>query len=422
MLAGSGTRSVQLRAQQPSGPALRFHEHADEVEEAESTAAQIRDLVDAGTPPGEVAVLFRINAQSEAFEEALASRGVPYVVRGGDRFFQRPEVRQAVTLLRGSARAAADRTESAVTDDSAGVVTLVRDVLAGMGWTREAPTSRGKVRDRWESLQAIVDQATTFVVAASGGPSSVSVADFVADLDRRAAEQHAPAADGVTVATLHAAKGLEWDAVFLAGLVDGTLPYSASLDSPASVEEERRLLYVGMTRARRDLVLSWALARNPGGRASRRPSRFLDGLRPETPSDAARASRGSSRSKAKGKARSVCRVCGAALQSVAERRIGRHEGCESSYDEALFERLRAWRAETAKAGSVPAYVVFTDLTLQAIAEVQPGSPTALVAINGIGAAKLEKYGDAVLALVAGDPPPTPDAPSGSEDAGEPGLG
>ncbi|QIK68643.1 UvrD-helicase domain-containing protein [Nocardioides sp. HDW12B] len=405
LLAGSGTRSVQLRAQRPSGPALQFHEHADEVEEAESTAAQIRSLVDAGTAPGEIAVLFRINAQSEAFEEALASRGVPYVVRGGDRFFARPEVRQAVTLLRGSARAAADRTESAATvvdAADAGVVGLVSDVLAGMGWARDAPTSRGNVRDRWESLQAIVDQAASFVAAAPGGPGSVTVSDFVADLDRRAAEQHAPAADGVTVATLHAAKGLEWDAVFLAGLVDGTLPYSASLDSPASVEEERRLLYVGMTRARRDLVMSWALARNPGGRASRKPSRFLDGLRPESPSDAVRAARGPSRGKAgKGKARSVCRVCGAALTSVAERRIGRHEGCESSYDEALFERLRAWRAETAKADSVPAYVVFTDLTLQAIAEVQPGSAQAMLAINGIGASKLEKYGDAVLTLVAG---------------------
>jgi DNA helicase-2/ATP-dependent DNA helicase PcrA len=170
-----------------------------------------------------------------------------------------------------------------------------------------------------------------------------------------------------------------------------------------------------MTRARRDLVLSWALSRNPGGRASRRPSRFLDGIRPETPSDAVRASRGAKGKAGRGggKTRSVCRVCGAALQSVAERRIGRHEGCESSYDEALFERLRTWRAETAKADSVPAYVVFTDLTLQAIAEVQPGSAASLLAINGIGASKLEKYGDAVLALVAGEDP----APAGADENG-----
>jgi DNA helicase-2/ATP-dependent DNA helicase PcrA len=97
----------------------------------------------------------------------------------------------------------------------------------------------------------------------------------------------------------------------------------------------------------------------------------------------------------------VCRVCGAPLDSVPERRVGRHEGCEATYDETLFERLRQWRAETAKADSVPAYVVFTDLTLQAIAEVQPDSPEALLSINGIGASKREKYGDAVLALVAG---------------------
>jgi DNA helicase-2/ATP-dependent DNA helicase PcrA len=398
LLAGSGTRSVRLRAQQPSGPELRFREHPDEVEEAEAVAAEVRQLIDDGTPPGEIAVLFRINAQSEAFEEALASRGVPYLVRGGDRFFQRPEVRQAVTLLRGAARASADATESA-DETPSGLVDTTRAVLAGMGWSPQAPTSRGNVRDRWESLQALVDQATAFARATPGGNGAATVADFVADLDRRAADQHAPAADGVTVATLHAAKGLEWDAVFLAGLVDGTLPYSASLDSPASVEEERRLLYVGMTRARRDLVLSWALARNPGGRAGRRPSRFLDGLRPEAPSDAARTARGARGSKSK--ARSVCRVCRAPLDSVPERRIGRHEGCEAPYDEALFERLRQWRAETAKADSVPAYVVFTDLTLQAIAEVQPATPEALLSINGIGASKREKYGDAVLALVAG---------------------
>jgi DNA helicase-2/ATP-dependent DNA helicase PcrA len=412
LLAGSGTRSVRLIAQRPTGPDLRFREHPDEVQEAEAVAAEIRDLVDAGTPPGQIAVLFRINAQSEAFEEALASRGVPYVVRGGDRFFQRPEVRQAVTLLRGAARARADDTDSADTADSAddtghagtgadGLVETVRGVLAGMGWSPEAPTARGNVRDRWESLQTLVDQATAFARATTGGNGAASVADLVAELDRRAADQHAPAADGVTVATLHAAKGLEWDAVFLAGLVDGTVPYSASLDSPASVEEERRLLYVGMTRARHDLVLSWALARNPGGRATRRPSRFLDGLRPEVPSDTARAAR--TARGARSKAKSVCRVCRAPLDSVPERRIGRHEGCEAPYDEALFERLRQWRAETAKADSVPAYVVFTDLTLQAIAEVRPGSAEALLSINGIGASKREKYGDAVLALVAEGP-------------------
>ena len=172
------------------------------------------------------------------------------------------EVRQAVTLLRGTARGGQE--DGTVPD-------LVRATLSGMGWSAEAPGTRGETRNRWESLQALVDQSTEFVAEQPGA----TLGDFVDDLDRRAAEQHAPLADGVTLATLHAAKGLEWDAVFLCGLQDGTLPITYA-DTPAAVEEERRLLYVGMTRARRELSISWALARNPGGRASRKPSRFLD--------------------------------------------------------------------------------------------------------------------------------------------------
>ncbi len=267
LLAGSSSRSVELRAQRPSGPAVTYDASPDEVAEAGAIADRIARLRDAGRPPGEMAVLFRINAQSEAFEEALASRGIPYVVRGAARFFDRPEVRQAVTLLRGTARSG-----QAAADD---MVETVRATLSGLGWGPEAPAARGQTRDRWESLQALVDQAVEFAKA-----DGADLGGFVDDLDRRASEQHAPVADGVTLGTLHAAKGLEWDSVFLAGLQEGTLPFSYA-DSPAEIEEERRLLYVGMTRARLDLALSWSLARNPGGRGTRKPSRFLDPLLPE---------------------------------------------------------------------------------------------------------------------------------------------
>ena len=389
LLARSDTAGVRLRAQRDAGPAVRYSEHPDEVEEAESVAAEIRRLLEDGTPASEVAVLFRINAQSEAFEEALAARAIPYVVRGAERFFQRAEVRQAVTLLRGGARSA---------EDGGGrgdeLVEQTRAVVAGMGWTPEAPATRGNVRDRWESMQALTDLAASFAAAAP----QASLGDFVDDLDRRAAEQHAPVAEGVTIATLHTAKGLEWDAVFLCGAVEGTLPITYAMDSPTAVEEERRLLYVGMTRARRTLSVSWALARNPGGRASRRPSRFLDDLRPEAESDRAKPKSGRSRSAKQ----TVCRVCRGQLGSVAERKVGRCSGCPSTYDEALFEELRTWRSETAKAESVPAYVVFTDLTLQAIAEVRPSSPQQLLSITGIGRTKQEKYGDAVLELIGRD--------------------
>jgi DNA helicase-2/ATP-dependent DNA helicase PcrA len=363
------------------------------VAEAEQVAADVLALTRDGVPPREIAVLFRINAQSEAYEEALAARGIPYVIRGAARFFDRPEVKQAVTLLRGNARATSSDpgavSEGSLADD-------VRAVLAGMGWKPEAPTGRGNVRDRWESLQAIVSQAEDFAAAArdAGAAQPATLAAFVEDLDRRAQEQHAPVAEGVTLATLHAAKGLEWDHVFLVGMQEGTMPIVYA-EGAEAVEEERRLLYVGMTRARRGLHVSWALARNPGSRAGRKPSRFLTGLRPQVASDTAPERPGRKR-----KGVPHCRSCGKPLASTAERKVGRCEDCPATYDEELFERLRAWRIERAQEEKVPAYVVFTDLTLQAIAEVKPSDAKALRRINGVGESKMSKYADDVLAVVA----------------------
>jgi len=386
LLAGTASPNVELRSQQEAGPPVTYAEHPDEVAEAESVAASILSAKDSGTPLREIAVLFRINAQSVAFEEALAARDIAYVVRGAAGFFERAEVRQAVTLLRGSARGESGSSQGLAVD--------VRAVLAGMGWAEAPPAGRGTVRDRWESLQAIASQADEFATTRSDG----SLPAFVSELDRRASEQHAPVAEGVTLATLHAAKGLEWDAVFLCGVQEGTMPIIYAEGSLA-VEEERRLLYVGMTRARRRLSISWAQARSPGGRASRKPSRFLTGLRPPSGSDrdvvATHAGRGKG-----GRKRGVsrCRVCDKALRATAERKVGRCEDCPASYDEQVFDQLRAWRVERAAEEKVPAYVVFTDLTLQAIAEARPDDPKSLLRISGVGPVKIEKYGEEVLRL------------------------
>ena len=137
------------------------------------------------------------------------------------------------------------------------------------------PSGTGAARERWESLAALVRLAEELAAAAP----AAAMADLVAEIEQRQAAQHAPPVDGVTLASLHAAKGLEWDAVFLVGLADGTMPI-VHAETPEQVEEERRLLYVGVTRAREHLWLSWALARSPGGARYRKPSRFLDGLLP----------------------------------------------------------------------------------------------------------------------------------------------
>jgi DNA helicase-2/ATP-dependent DNA helicase PcrA len=171
--------------------------------------------------------------------------------------------------------------------------------------------------------------------------------------------------EGVTLASLHAAKGLEWDAVFLVGLVDGTLPISHAT-TPAQIEEEKRLLYVGVTRARRHLALSWAAARAAAkdgqrSRRGRKVSRFLEPMVPVVP-----------RPKP-------------AKQAMA--------------DDPVFEALRDWRLERSREDGVPAYVVFDNKTLAAIAEIRPSDVAELSSVPGVGPKKLEQYADEVLRIV-----------------------
>lgn len=371
---------LDLQAQRPPGPAPSFGEHADEPAEAFAVALKCKELIAQGMPASDIAVLYRINAQAAAYETSLSDIGVPYQVRGGERFFERPEVREAILLLRGQARAVDD-----LPDD---LPAAVASVLAVRGWTAVAPAGSGAVRERWESLAALHRLAVDH--------ADLDLAGFVAELEERAAAQHAPTVDGVTLSSLHAAKGLEWDAVFLIGLVDGTLPLIHA-DTPQQVEEERRLLYVGITRAREHVSLTWALARSPGGRGSRRPSRFLDGLHRGVASTAAASRPPAAPRRAE---KTTCRICGAVLNAAVDKKLGRCATCPSDRDEGLYDALRSWRAERAKGLGQPAYCVFTDATLAAIAEQKPADVAALVKIAGIGQAKLDKFGADVLGLVS----------------------
>ncbi|HST83836.1 MAG TPA: ATP-dependent DNA helicase UvrD2 [Kineosporiaceae bacterium] len=387
---GSGPAPLRLIAQREAGPEPTLTSYDDDVAEAAAVAKRIKQLVAKDVRPREIAVLFRTNGQSEQLEQALSDLGLAYVLRGGERFWARKEVREALMLLRGAARAGND--ELALGEET-------RGVLAAAGWSVSPPSAGGALRERWESLQALAALADEF--AASRPEATLS--DLVAELDERLAAQHAPAVEGITLASLHAAKGLEWDAVFLVGLSEGLMPISFA-EGWEAVEEERRLLYVGITRARIHLQLSWSRSRTPGGRASRSPSRFLEGIFPEAAKPIPVAAR-ETRSRDSARKRSTvpgCRVCGGVLSTARDRKVGRCSSCPSTYDEATFDRLREWRSQTAAAAKLPAYVVFTDATLVAIAETMPADEGELARIPGVGQVKKERYGDAVLALLTTD--------------------
>ncbi|MBV9484544.1 MAG: ATP-dependent DNA helicase UvrD2 [Frankiaceae bacterium] len=345
----------KLQAQCGDGPDPTFDSYDDEPAEGSGVAGKIATLRKQGVPLADMAILFRVNAQSEVYEQALTAAGIPYVLRGGQRFFERPEVREAVVLLRGAARSEADH-------DTEGLVGTVTDVLSAAGFKAEPPAAAGAARDRWESLRALVGLAEEFAATLPGA----GLGEFVGELAARADAQHAPPVEGVTLASLHSAKGLEWEAVFLVGLVDGTLPITHAT-TPAQVEEERRLLYVGVTRARRHLGLSWALARAAGGRRSRKPSEFLNGIRPVT--------------------------------LTGDRSPPRPKKALS--DDPVVQRLRAWRLAKATEDGVPAYVVFDNKTLEEIASRAPTDRGELAAVPGIGPKKLDQYAEELLAVLHG---------------------
>ena len=364
VLARSSHRegTVRLSSQRDGGAQVTYRTYDDDRAEAEGVAASIADLIDAGMAPHSIAVLMRTNGQSQAFEEALGARGIPVAVAGGKPFFARDDVRTAISRLRAAAAAATD-------DGSVGEI--VRDVLSGVGWAPEAPSGQAG-SERWSNMNAIVGWADD--------SQAQTLSAFVAELDERVAYQVEPDKAGVELATIHAAKGLEWDAVFLVGVAEGLLPISYA-KTAAAREEERRLLYVAVTRARDLLTLSWARSRGADGRGKRKRSRLLDGIWPEEARVGA----------PKKKVRASTRALNQAFEEEA-----------SPQAIELFGRLKAWRLEVSRQAGVPPFAVFTDQTLRDIAQAMPKNTTQLRVIRGIGDVKVQRFAAPVLALVRGE--------------------
>ncbi len=371
LLAADG-RTKALTATRPDGPPPTVEHHPDAETELAAITRRIGALLAPGeggtrTEPAEIAILVRMNAQVAPIEEALTRAGIAYQVRG-IRFYERPEVAAALAAIRRL------KSPAAGTDLATAIRALFRDELGhesddDAGATPAADGPRGEeARERaaaLETLLAIVDEVVR-------GEPQADVTAVRAELERRAAHERAASPDGVNLLTYHRAKGLEWDAVFLPMLEDGTLPIRQALDDVDALAEERRLLYVGITRARRELHLSWADRRETRGREGRRArSRFLDGMVPTPP-----------------------------------RRVTQHPdrfvrvAPVAPGDEPVLAALRTWRTARAREDGMPAYVVAHDQTLAAIAAARPASLAALRRVKGMGPAKLDKYGDEILDVVA----------------------
>ena len=362
LIAADG-RSKRLAATRGDGPEPTISKHASAEAELDALAAWIRARLREGVTPSEVAVLVRMNAQLAPIEEALTRAGVAYQVRGV-RFYERPEVRSAMASLRR--RPAPEASGFALV--AAARARWAEDV--GYEEDGVGAAEGDEARERQASLETLL----AIVQSVARADAAADAASVITELEARAAHEREGSADGVNLLTYHRAKGLEWDAVFLPALEEGSLPIRQALDDDEALAEERRLLYVGLTRARVNLALSWAERRETRGRESRRqPSRFLLDLRPPRPVRPPR----------------VLPDPPPVARAVKA----------GSDEDPLFTALREWRTGRARDEAMPPYVVAHDATLAAIAEARPRTLAALRRVKGMGPAKLEKYGDEILAVI-----------------------
>jgi DNA helicase-2/ATP-dependent DNA helicase PcrA len=337
--AGDPPRRL-VAATATEGPAPTLRSFATGADEAAWIAEEARRLHDGGTPWEEIAVLYRINGRSEPLEQELARDRIPYQVAGA-AFLRRPAARAVLSALRR------------VTGD---VGEAVAAVVGRMGYRPGAEAS-GDEATRQADLGRLLDLANEY-------PGDGGIAGFVADLVRRFAPEEE--GRGIQILTYHRSKGKEFDAVFLPRLEERELPFALA-KSPDEQAEERRLFYVGITRARRHLFLSWAATRDDGPRRRLAPSPFLDEIKPPA--------------------------------STVPRPATPVRAGGSGASSPLLVALKEWRREEAKERGLPAYVIFHDRTLADIAGRRPSTIPELLSVSGVGPAKVANYGEAVLAIV-----------------------
>ena len=368
LLADGGAPRAPVRTSKPDGPAPTFVDYPDDEAEAIGVVGGLRREHGPNRPWSAMAVLYRTNAQSARFEEALTRDGIPFRVRGATRFLERPEVRAALERVARTDKVAPGRPFAAHLGDL----------------TAEAAEASEEQREHVDALVRLGHE----YLAADGGPGSVDGFRAYLDVALRGNDDDGTGRDAVELLTFHRAKGLEFDAVFVAGLERGLVPISHA-DSPAERGEERRLVYVALTRAERALHLSWARRRKLGARTvDRKPSPWLEVIEfagapaLDTPETAARR-----------------REHVAAAKQKARAATAPSKPTLAPPDADLFNALVEWRRNLARASGVPAFVIFHDSTLAAVAGRRPRSRNELLTVPKIGKIKAERHGKALLELI-----------------------
>jgi DNA helicase II / ATP-dependent DNA helicase PcrA len=347
---GSGPR---LESTSPDGPEPEIVRCHDAGEERAMIVRRIGHLLELGVPAEEIAVLTRTNAQLDPIADRLRGAGIAFRFKGTP-FYRTPHVREAIRALGTSSQPADD------------LVAAVAERWEPMGFVPGVAPTDPAAAERQSAFEALLAIAERFAVE----HPEASLRDLVGEYARLAAVEAQQDAHGVTLSTIHGAKGAEWQAVFVAGVEDGSLPIRYAFTDPDAIAEERRLLYVALTRAARHLTLTWAATRQTakGSEARQQPSRFLAELRPPPPPKA---------------------------RSVSETTI-RRSSADGGVDQQSFERLAEWRRDRARRDGVPAYVVAHDAHLRAIAAARPRTLDALAALPGMGPVKVDRYGEEIL--------------------------
>jgi DNA helicase-2/ATP-dependent DNA helicase PcrA len=390
VLLGGGRgvdRDGALQATRPDGPVPTIHSYDDAKAEAHGIARAVRDHHAPGATWSAQAVLVRTNAQIPAIEEALTKAQIPFRVRGAAPLLDQPEVKAAL----GGLRRARGTFDEALADLASSV-----DEAVGTG---------DRAEERRANVDALVQLARDYATV----EGTATIPGFLSWLSSTTrADQPDRQGDAVEITTFHAAKGLEWPVVHLAGLEQGLVPIGHARTGEA-LAEELRLFYVAVTRAERELVCSWAASRRYGTRDLRRErSPYLDTL-----AAACTALRAGTDPEEVGRGAGQAAPAPTSAKAKKERPhrrsrtrpdLPRAAGALAPADlddegRALLDSLRTWRTEKARAAGMPPYVICNDRTLIEIASVRPSTSAQLLTVHGLGEVKVGRFGEELLALV-----------------------